>query len=53
MGKEGSRVSEAISALMILGYTSLEARKAVMSVYTEDMDLEVIIKNALKRLARS
>lgn len=53
VGNEGSRVSEAISALMILGYTSLEARKAVMSVYTEDMDLEVIIKNALKRLARS
>jgi Holliday junction DNA helicase RuvA len=53
MGKEGSRVSEAISALMILGYTSLEAQKAVMSVYSEDIDLEVIIKNALKGLARS
>lgn len=53
IGKEGSRVSEAISALMILGYTSMEARKAVMSVYSEDMDLEEIIKNALKGLAKS
>lgn len=50
--KESSRVSEAISALMILGYTSVEASKAVMSVYSEDMELEVIVKNALKGLAK-
>jgi Holliday junction DNA helicase RuvA len=50
--KESSRVSEAISALMILGYTSVEASKAVMSVYSEDIELEVIVKNALKGLAK-
>ncbi|NLD47617.1 MAG: Holliday junction branch migration protein RuvA [Clostridiaceae bacterium] len=48
--EEGSRISEAVSALMVLGYNPLEANKAVSSVYSEGMDLEVIIKNALKSL---
>lgn len=48
--EEGSRISEAVSALMVLGYTPLEANKAVSSVYNEGMDLEAIIKNALKSL---
>lgn len=48
--EEGSRISEAVSALMVLGYTPLEANKAVSSVYSEGMDLEAIIKNALKSL---
>lgn len=51
--KDNSRVSEAISALIVLGYTAFEANKAVASVYSEDMDLELIIKNALKTLARN
>ncbi|MFZ5989995.1 MAG: Holliday junction branch migration protein RuvA [Bacillota bacterium] len=53
LDKDSSRVSEAISALMVLGYTSAEASKAVSAVYSEDMDLETIIKNALKGLART
>ena len=47
-----SQFSEAISALMVLGYTPLEAKKAVSAVYTEDMDVEQIIKSALKVLVR-
>ena len=53
VSKDNSRVSEAISALIVLGYTAYEANKAVASVYSEDMDLEIIIKNALKALARN
>ncbi|TYQ16283.1 UNVERIFIED_CONTAM: Holliday junction DNA helicase subunit RuvA [Acetivibrio alkalicellulosi] len=48
-----SRKSEAISALMVLGYTNFEAEKAVSAVFSEDTELETIIKNALKGLARS
>jgi Holliday junction DNA helicase RuvA len=51
-GRENSRASEAISALMVLGYTPLEASKAVNAVYSEEMDLESIIKSALKGLVR-
>ena len=51
-GSDNSRVGEAISALIVLGYTPLEASKAVNSVYSEDMDLESIVKNALKGLMR-
>jgi len=51
-GSENSRIPEAISALMVLGYTPLEASKAVSAVYSDDMDLESIIKNALKGLVR-
>ncbi|NLL07289.1 MAG: Holliday junction branch migration protein RuvA [Clostridiaceae bacterium] len=53
VNKDNSRISEAISALIVLGYTASEANKAVASVYSEDMDLELIIKNALKALARN
>lgn len=52
VNNENSRVQEAISALMVLGYTPLEASKAVSAVYTDGMDLEAIIKGALKGLAR-
>ncbi|HEY9059937.1 MAG TPA: Holliday junction branch migration protein RuvA [Pseudobacteroides sp.] len=51
-GNDNSRADEAISALVVLGYTPLEASKAVNSVYSEDMDLESIVKNALKSLVR-
>lgn len=50
--KENTRVSESISALMVLGYTALEASKAVSAVYSEEMDLEAIIKSSLKSLIR-
>jgi len=49
---ENSRTSEAISALMVLGYTQLEASKAVAAVFSEDMELETIIMGALKGLVR-
>jgi len=52
VSKDNSRVSEAISALIVLGYTASEASRAVSSVYSDDMELEAIIKNALKGLAR-
>ncbi len=50
-GNESGK-EEAISALMVLGYTSFEARRAVSSVFTEDMDMETIIKKALKLLSK-
>lgn len=49
---ENSRVSEAISALMVLGYTAIEASRAVSAVYSDEMDLESIIKGSLKSLVR-
>lgn len=49
---ESNKASEAISALMVLGYTAIEAGKAVASVYSEELDLESIIKSSLKNLAR-
>jgi Holliday junction DNA helicase RuvA len=47
-----SRLSEAISALMVLGYTQGEASNAVSGVYSDEMDLETIIKNSLKSLVK-
>jgi holliday junction DNA helicase RuvA len=47
-----SRLSEAVSALMVLGYTPFEANKAVAAVYSDDLDLETIIMNSLKGLIR-
>ncbi len=47
-----SKVSEAVSALMVLGYTAVEASRAVSAVYSDEMDLEAIIKNSLKNLVR-
>lgn len=47
-----SKVSEAVSALMVLGYTAVEASKAVSTVYSNEADLESIIKGALKNLVR-
>jgi len=44
--------SEAVSALMFLGYNHAEARKAVSSVYSEEMDVELIIKKALQVISK-
>jgi len=49
---ESSKISEAISALVVLGYTPMEASRAVNSVYTDDADLETLIRNSLKSLVR-
>lgn len=50
--KEGSRLSEAVSALMVLGYTQAEANRAVASVYSDELELEEIVRKALKGLVR-
>ncbi len=50
-GKADAR-SEAISALMVLGYGNLEARKAVSGVYEDGFSVEELIKRALKALSQ-
>lgn len=50
--RDRTRSSEAISALMVLGYTAFEASKAVAAVYSDELDLEAIIKGALRNLVR-
>lgn len=47
-----SRLSEAVSALMVLGYSGVEASRAVSKVFNEDMELEMIIKNSLKEMVK-
>lgn len=47
----GSAVCEAVSALMVLGYASAEASKAVSKVYIEGMTVENIIMKALKSMS--
>jgi Holliday junction DNA helicase RuvA len=37
---------------MVLGYTPVEASRAVAAVYSDELDLETIIKNSLKGLIR-
>ncbi len=49
---EADRAAEAISALIVLGYTPVEANRAVAAVYSHEMDLETVIKRALKELVR-
>lgn len=44
------RPAEAASALIMLGYTPLEANKAVAGVIQQDMTVEDIIRNALKNM---
>ncbi len=46
------RLSEAISALVMLGYSSQEAAKAVACAFNEDKTVEQIIKDALKQMFR-
>ncbi len=52
ISNESSRLSEAVSALMVLGYSHIEASKAVASVFSDELELEAIVKNALKGLVR-
>ncbi|HAL74296.1 MAG TPA: Holliday junction branch migration protein RuvA [Clostridiales bacterium] len=44
--------SEAINALMVLGYSGSEAAKAVTAVYTPECGLEDLIRQALRHLSR-
>ncbi len=45
-----SIISEAINALMVLGYSSIEAKRAVLASAQEADSLEDVIKKALKRV---
>lgn len=47
---EGGARAEAVSALVVLGYTAPEAQKAVSMVEESIVDVEDIIKQALKKL---
>ncbi len=51
IGKD-SALSEAVSALMVLGYNSFEASNAASKTYQEGMAVEETIMKALKLLAR-
>lgn len=44
-------ISEAINALIVLGYSTVDARRAVMSVANDASGLEDVIKLALKKLS--
>ncbi|NLX64546.1 MAG: Holliday junction branch migration protein RuvA [Clostridiaceae bacterium] len=43
-----NKLQEAVSALIMLGYSSQEANAAVLTVYDEEKTIEQIIKDALK-----
>lgn len=45
-----TRLSEAVSALVMLGYTTSEAQRAVAAAYSEDKPLESIVRDALKAM---
>ncbi|HHW23670.1 MAG TPA: Holliday junction branch migration protein RuvA [Clostridiaceae bacterium] len=45
-----SKLSEAISALVMLGYSSQEASRAISAVYEDEKTIEQIIKEALKQM---
>ncbi len=47
---DDNRAQEAVSALMMLGYSAQEARNAVNKVFDADSTVEEIIKNALKQM---
>ena len=49
--QDNNIISEAINALMVLGYSSIEAKRAVLSSADEADSLEDIIKKALKRVS--
>jgi len=49
---DNSKLSEAVSALMMLGYSAVEASRAVSAVYSDEMELEIIIKNSLRGMAK-
>jgi len=53
-GPEGMarKQSEAISAMMVLGYSSSEAYTAVVKIYDDGLSIEEIIKLSLKQMIR-
>ena len=42
------KFSEAVSALTILGFSPVDARKSVAAVYKEELEIEEIVRTALK-----
>ena len=49
---EMGKMSEAVSALTILGYSYHDANKAVSAIYSSELGLEDTIKEALRHLGR-
>lgn len=47
---ENNTESDAVSALVVLGYTPKEASQAVRKIYTEGMSLEEAVKIALRNI---
>lgn len=47
------KMSEAMDALLVLGYTRAEAQNALKSIDTEALSIEDIIKEALKKLMKN
>jgi Holliday junction DNA helicase RuvA len=47
----GNKMNEAISALVMLGYSSQEASKTILAVYDDEKTIEQIIKDALKSVS--
>ena len=47
------KTSEAMDALLVLGYTRAEAQKALSAIDTQALSIEEIIKEALKKLMKS
>ncbi len=47
------KMSEAMDALMVLGYTRAEAQNALKSIDTQALSIEDIIKEALKKLMKN
>ncbi len=48
-----NNINEAIAALQVLGYTRREIEKVFEKIETKDLELEEIIKQALKYLAKN
>ena len=51
-GSESQLIAEAISAMVVLGYSLPEAKKAIDAVYKEDMQIEELIRLSLRALVR-
>ena len=47
------KTSEAMDALLVLGYTRAEAQKALSAIDTQALSIEDIIKEALKKLMKN
>lgn len=50
--KLDDNISEAVCALQVLGYSAVEAVRALKSIDTENLSLEEMIKRALKTLSK-